>query len=44
MKMYKVKDQEEAIKNAKLFYEAVKLAWGLQVTYCYQDLIHMIKK
>ena len=43
MKMYKVKDQEEAVKNAKLFYEAVKLAWGLQVTYCYHDLIHMIK-
>ena len=42
MKMYKVKDQEEAVKNAKLFYEAVNLAWGLQVTYCY-DLIHMIK-
>ena len=41
--MYKVKDQEEAVKNAKLFYEAVKLAWGLQVTYCYHDLIHMIK-
>ena len=36
MKMYKVKD-------AKLFYEAVKLAWGLQVTYCYHNLIHMIK-
>ena len=43
MKMYKVKDQEEAVKHAKLFYEAVKLAWGLQVTYCYHDLIHMIK-
>ena len=43
MKMYKVKDQEEGVKNAKLFYEAVKLAWGLQVTYCYHDLIHMIK-
>ena len=43
MKTYKVKDQEEAVKNAKLFYEAVKLAWGLQVTYCYHDLIHMIK-
>ena len=43
MKMYKVKDQEEAVKNAKLFYEAVKLAWGLQVTHCYHDLIHMIK-
>ena len=41
--MYKVKDQEEAVKNAKLFYETVKLAWGLQVTYCYHDLIHMIK-
>ena len=40
MKTYKVKDQEEAVKNAKLFYEAVKLAWGLQVTYCYHDLIH----
>ena len=43
MKTYKVKDQEEAVKNAKLFYETVKLAWGLEVTYCYQDLIHMIK-
>ena len=43
MKTYKVKDQEEAVKNAKLFYEAVKLAWGLQVTYCYHDLIHMIE-
>ena len=43
MKMYKVKDQEEVVKNAKLFYEAVKLSWGLQVTYCYHDLIHMIK-
>ena len=43
MKTYKVKDQEEAVKNAKLFYEAVKLAWGLQVTYYYHDLIHMIK-
>ena len=41
--MYKVKDQEEAVKNAKLFYETVKLAWGLQVTCCYHDLIHMIK-
>ena len=41
--MYKVKDQKEAVKHAKLFYEAVKLAWGLQVTYCYYDLIHMIK-
>ena len=43
MKTNKVKDQQEGIKNAKLFYEAVKLAWGLQVTYCYNDLIHMIK-
>ena len=43
MKTYKVKDQEEAVKNAKLFYETVKLAWGLQATYCYHDLIHMIK-
>ena len=43
MKMYKVKDQEEAVKNAKLFCQAVKLAWGLQVTYRYHDLIHMIK-
>ena len=43
MKTYKVKDQEEAVKNAKLFYETVKLAWGLQVTYCCHDLIHMIK-
>ena len=43
MKMYKVKDQEEGVKNAKLFYEAVKLAWGLQVTYCYHDLFHMIQ-
>ena len=43
MKTYKVKDQEEAVKNAKIFYEEVKLAWGLQVTYCYHDLIHMIK-
>ena len=43
MKTYKVKDQEEAVKNAKLSYETVKLAWGLQVTYCYHDLIHMIK-
>ena len=36
-------NQEEAVKNAKLFYEAVKLAWGLQVAYCYHDLIYMIK-
>ena len=43
MKTYKVKDQEEAVKNAKLFYETVKLAWRLQVTYCYHDLIHTIK-
>ena len=43
MRTYKVKDQEEAVKNAKLFYETVKLAWGLQVTYCYHDLIHVIK-
>ena len=43
MKTYKVEDQEEAVKNAKLFYEAVKLAWVLQVTYCYHDLIHMTK-
>ena len=43
MKMYKVKDQEEAVKNAKLFCETVKFAWGLQITYCYHDLIHMIK-
>ena len=43
MKTYKVKDQEEAVRNAKLFYETVKFAWGLQITYCYHDLIHMIK-
>ena len=43
MKTYKVKDQKEGVKYAKLFYEAVKLAWGLQVTYCNHDLIHMIK-
>ena len=43
MKTYKVKDQEEAVKNAKLFYETVKLAWGFQATYCYHDLIHMNK-
>ena len=43
MKTNKIKDQEEGIQNAKLFYEAVKLAWGLQVTYCYHDLIYMIK-
>ena len=43
MKMYKVKDQEEAVKYAKLFYEEVKLAWGLQITYCYHDLINIIK-
>ena len=43
MKTNKVKDQQEGIKNSKLFYEAVKLAWGLQVTYCYHDLIYMIK-
>ena len=43
MKTNKIKDQQEGIKNAKLFYEAVKLAWGLQVTYCYHDLIYMIK-
>ena len=40
MKMNKIKDQQGGIKNAKLFYEAVKLAWGLKVTYCYHDLIH----
>ena len=44
MKTYKVKDQEKAVKNAKLIYEAVKLAVGLQVTCCYHDLIHKIKK
>ena len=43
MKTCKVKDQEEAVKDAKLFYEAVKLVWGLQVIYCYHDLIDMIK-
>ena len=43
MKTYKVKDQEEAVKNAKLFYETVKFTWGRQITYCYHDLIHMIK-
>ena len=43
MNTYKVKDQEEGVKNAKLFYKAVKLAWSLQVTYCYHDLIHVIK-
>ena len=43
MKTYKVKDQEEAVKNTKLFYETVKFAWGRQITYCYHDLIHMIK-
>ena len=32
MKTYKVKDQEEAVKNAKLFYETVKLSWGFQAT------------
>ena len=44
MKMNKIKDQQEEIKNAKLFYEAVELAWGLQVTYCYHDLIYMKKR
>ena len=44
MKMNKFKDQQEGIKNAKLFYEAVKMALGFQVTYCYHDLIHMIKR
>ena len=43
MKTYKVKDQEEAVKNAKLFYETVKFAWGRHITYCYRDLIYMIK-
>ena len=43
MKTYKVKDQEEAVEYGKLFYETVKLAWDLQVTYCHHDLIHMIK-
>ena len=43
MKMYQVKDQGEGVKYVKLFYEAMKLAWGLQLTYCYHDLIHMIK-
>ena len=43
MKTNKIKDQQEEIKNAKLFHEAVKSAWGLQVTYCYHDLIYMIK-
>ena len=43
MKTYKVKDQEEAVKNAKLFYETVKFTWGRHITYCYHDLIHMIK-
>ena len=43
MKTCKVKDQEEGVKNAKLFYESAKLSWGLQVTYCYHDLIHMIE-
>ena len=43
VKTNKFKDQQEEIKNAKLFYEAVKLAWGLQVTYYYHDLIHVIK-
>ena len=42
MKTNKIKDQQEGIKSAKLFYEAVKLTWGLQITYCYHDLIHMI--
>ena len=44
MKTTKIKDQQEEIKNAKLFYEAVKLAWGLQVTYCYHDLIYIYDK
>ena len=39
-KTYKVKDQEEAVKNTKLFYETVKFAWGHQITHCYHDLIH----
>ena len=43
MKTNKDKDQQEGIKNAKLFNEAVKLVWSLQVTYCYHDSIHMIK-
>ena len=43
MKMNKIKDHQEEIKNTKLFYEAVKLAWGVQVTYCYHYLIYMIK-
>ena len=43
MKRNKVKDQQEGIKYAKLFYKGVKFVWGLQVTYCYHDLIHMIK-
>ena len=43
MKTNEVKDQQEGIKNAKLFHEAVTLVWGLQVTYCYHDLFQMIK-
>ena len=43
MKTYKVKDQEEEVKNAKLFYETVKFTWGHHITYCYHDLIYMIK-
>ena len=43
MKTYKVKDQEEAVKNAKLFYETVKLAWGFQVIYCCCILIQESK-
>ena len=43
MKTNKIKDKQERIKNAKLFYEAVKLAWVLQDNYCYHDLIYVIK-
>ena len=43
MKMNRIKDQQEGRKTAKLFHEAMKLVWGLQATYCYHDLIHMIK-
>ena len=34
--------QPQWSNTTKLFYEVVKLAWGLQVAYCYHDLIYMI--
>ena len=42
MKSEHLTNNDEGIKNAKLFLKAVTNKWNHEVTYCYHDLINMI--